>query len=478
MVAPFDSLSCDGLTVVTPDEDGFMETLTSKAFVRNLPSGDQYLPDAVLVCDTTEAVQSSVKFCNVHGLKVSPRSGGHSWFTIWLQGKGSVIVDVGGLDTVEFDGETETILAGPGAMNVNAKIPKEYFFPSGHCPTVAVGGFILGGGYGIGFPKYGLASSLVKGMEVVLPSGEVRTVMDTDDDAEAKALMQLVRGSYHHFPAVITKYLLKPCKAPVCVLSQQFLFDLKDWKIPVKYGRDIMHRGPDKDFSDIETTIVLCHTPPPLEEATSVSKMAILSLMIWSDDDEETTRATLEKYTKEFSGTLLPSAPELLDSRDVAQTFAPFYPEARYLTEAMNMDESVFDMSDDEVFDTLQPLAVAWMSDDGIPAAPTHSLIQPLNRNMRQVNGCDPWTGFVPSVQIMTYAIFWDETLDEIYRTRIRKAMEGLSNSDASWTSANEGDVRGGKAAFPNDCTLALLKNLGQLDPDGVFAKKRDAEYT
>jgi FAD binding domain len=472
MAAPFGELSCGGLTVITPDQDGFAEAVTSKAFILNVPGGE-HLPDAVLVCTTTAAVQASIKFCKEHQLKVSPRTGGSNWFTIWLQGKGSVILDVGSLDTVEFNPTTETIVAGPGARSVNTKIPKEYFFPSGHCPTVPLGGFILGGGYGIGFPKYGLGSALVKGIEVVLASGEVRHIEDTDDDPEAKALMQLVRGSYHHFPGVITKYKLKSCKAPQCVLSQQFLFDMKDWKVAVQYGRDIMHRGEDKDFSDIETTIVFCHCPPDLAEATGISKMIMLSLMIWSDEDEATTRATLERYTKHITGTIVPSTPDApLDAHTVPEGFASFYPEARYLTEGFVGDESVFDMSDNELCELLQPLAMAWMSDSGVPGPPSHTLFVLVNRNMREVNGCDLATGFSPSFELLFYAIFQDASLDEINRSRMRKATEAVARSRASWTVLPEGDIRSGKESFRIESKEILTKMLKQLDPNGVFMKK------
>ncbi|KAL3913218.1 MAG: hypothetical protein SGILL_006579, partial [Bacillariaceae sp.] len=189
---PFEDLSsCDGLTVIVAAarDPQFLEALRSRTFIQNFPTDQALYPDAVMVATTTEAVQAAVKFCGKHKLRVSPRTGGHNWYSIFLQGKGTVVLDVGDLNGAEFDSETETIIAECGAKSVNTKIPQEYFFPSGHCPTVPVGGFILGGGYGIGFPKYGMACSLVKGMEVVLPSGEIRWIKESDTDDIAKTLM-------------------------------------------------------------------------------------------------------------------------------------------------------------------------------------------------------------------------------------------------------------------------------------------------
>jgi hypothetical protein len=90
----------------------------------------------------------------------------------------------------------------------------------------------------------------------------------------------------------------------------------------------ILCRGEDKYFSDIETTIVFLI--PDLAEATGISKMIMLSLMIWSDEDKVTT--TLERYTKHhIAGTIVvPSTPgEPLDAHSVPEGFALFYPEAR-----------------------------------------------------------------------------------------------------------------------------------------------------
>ena len=145
-----------GLTVITKgDGERFAEAVTSRSFISNLPAathdGDDdhansvcVYPDAVLIAKNVRAVQAAVDFCRENNLRVSPRTGGHNWSSIWLQGRGTVLLDVGDIDHVRFDPDSETISAGPGATDVNDKIPPEYFFPTGHCPMVPLGGFILG----------------------------------------------------------------------------------------------------------------------------------------------------------------------------------------------------------------------------------------------------------------------------------------------------------------------------------------------
>jgi FAD binding domain len=479
MLFPFDELSSscdDGLTVIPAQDPKFIEALTSRSFIANFPSnkGTDLWPEAVVIANTTTAVQKTVQFCQRHGLRVSPRTGGHNWHAIFLQGKNTIILDVGGLNTVEFDEDTKTIIAGPAATSVNTQIPKEYFFPSGHCPSVPLGGFILGGGYGIGFPRYGMACSLVQGMEVVLASGEVRWVQGSDTDEVAKALMELVRGSYHHFPAVITKYQLRAHAAPKCVLSQSFLFAPSQWKLALQYGRDLAHRS-TSDTSSIETAFVFCHCPPDLAKDIGAKIMVVLSLMVWSDDDEEATRQFLENQTKHFEGMAVPSAAgKLLNAHTVAEdVYGSLYPDARYITDGYFGDETYLDCPDETYFDLLQPLADSWLSEDNVLPGPySHTLFVLCNKSLQKVNGCDLACGFVPSFEVMSYGIFDDDSKDGQVSDNIWKGFQGFQDEANTWTVLPEGNIRNGKTAFPSQSWEDLSSRLRLLDPTEIFKKK------
>jgi hypothetical protein len=472
---PFSELSsCDGLTVVSAQDPDFLEALKARSFIQNFPTDRGLYPDAILIASSTEAVQAAVIFCRQHKLRVSPRTGGHNWHSIFLQGEGTVILDVGDLNDVEFDKETETIVAGCGATAVNTKIPKEYFFPSGHCPTVPLGGFILGGGYGIGFPKYGMACALVKGMEVVLASGEVRWVKESDTDKLSKALMDLVRGSYQNFPAIITKYQLQACKAPKCVLPQSFVFDVKDWKLPIQYGRDIMHRS-CTDTSSIECTIVFSHCPPDLTKHTGMKTCVVLSLMVWSDEDEAATRDFLEDVTKHIKGVVTPSRPgNPLNAHTIAQdVFGKLYTDARYLTDAYFGDESLLKAPDEEYCELVKPLAESWMgNEDTLPGPYSHSLFVLFNTSMRHINGCDLAFGFNPSCEVMSYAVYSNENQDDECWEKLSQGLNAISKSSKTLTAAVEGNIRTGKASFGTETAAVVLEKLKLLDPDGVLRKK------
>lgn len=465
-----------GLTVFTSEESGedlFEKAVASKSYIGNLQRN--LFPDAVIVAETVEAVQAAVKLCRVKNIRICPRSGGHNWKAIWLQGKGSIILDLGKLNQVSFESETHRITAGPGAIDINSKIPKEWFWPCGHCPGVPLGGFILGGGFGVGFTKYGMSSNLVKEVEIVLTaSGDVRTckLVDADDDSDpvSKAVMQLIRGSYHHFPVIITKFVLQAVPSPACVLAPMFMFKISDWKKVLMMHRDIQHRG-DDDVCDIESNMVMSYAPPPVAEATGEAKLASLAFLVFGDSEGE-ARALLDKYTKHITGTLVPPGPfDPVPVKAVPELFAPFYQEkARYMSEGFVGDEQIHDMSDEEVCDMVEPLANMWLSDSAPP--PTSHSIMPMmhKKSFAKVNNSQQHgssalaTGFIPSVVVLAYAIYNDDAMDSTYSKQLHDAMRGFRETAHMWTELAEGNIRDEKKQGFNEKAWAELeKNVALL---------------
>ena len=199
------ALSVPGLSVVCSDEPDFFAAVLRQAFNPRIPS--ERLPDAVVRATTVAAIQEAVAFCATNGITVSARCGGHNWHSSWLRGKGSVVLHVGDLNEIRMGAEDNTVSTGPGALgsDVLTKIPADKFFPCGHCSSVPVGGFVLGGGYGLGFPKYGMTSTLVQAVDVVLASGEVVHATTASSDHVSQAIMHLLKGGYSGFPAVVTQ---------------------------------------------------------------------------------------------------------------------------------------------------------------------------------------------------------------------------------------------------------------------------------
>jgi FAD/FMN-containing dehydrogenase len=102
--------------------------------------------EATSVQDIVEAVQVAQK----KNLRVSIRSGGHSW-AAWSVRDNAILIDLGKFNFIEYDEATTIVKVSPsttGKMLGEYLITKGRMFGGGHCPDVGLGGFLLQGGMG------------------------------------------------------------------------------------------------------------------------------------------------------------------------------------------------------------------------------------------------------------------------------------------------------------------------------------------
>lgn len=75
-----------------------------------------YLPAAIAVPTTVEHIQAAVSCAAKLGLKVNPKSGGHSYASFGLGGEdGHLVVQLDRMDNVTLDTETNVATVQPGA---------------------------------------------------------------------------------------------------------------------------------------------------------------------------------------------------------------------------------------------------------------------------------------------------------------------------------------------------------------------------
>lgn len=107
-------------------------------------------------------------------VRVVARSGGHSYGG-WSTTTG-VVVDLAHLAGVSVSRGRATV--GPGARlgNVYAALGAHGLaIPAGTCPTVGIGGHVLGGGFGLASRAWGLASDNLASLQLVTADGHVLT---------------------------------------------------------------------------------------------------------------------------------------------------------------------------------------------------------------------------------------------------------------------------------------------------------------
>ena len=120
-------------------------------------------------------VATVVKWAAAQRVQIVARSGGHSYGG--YSTTSGVVVDLGLLSHVAVAGNRGVV--GPGARlgNVYAGLGAHGLaIPAGTCPSVGIGGHVLGGGFGMASRAWGLASDNLLGAQVVTADGRVLNV--------------------------------------------------------------------------------------------------------------------------------------------------------------------------------------------------------------------------------------------------------------------------------------------------------------
>ena len=144
---------------------------------------DGIRPDAVVEVLDTRDVQAVVRWANRFGVRVVPRSGGHSYGGYSTTANG-VVVDLGRLRGVRVANGRATVGAGARLIDVYARLARRgLIVPAGSCPSVGIAGLALGGGHGLSGRRFGLTADNLLAATVVTADGRARRVdADTNED--------------------------------------------------------------------------------------------------------------------------------------------------------------------------------------------------------------------------------------------------------------------------------------------------------
>lgn len=151
----------------------------------NRPSNLRYAnvqPQGIAVVAGAEDVKTSIEFARDHGLEVVPRAGGHSYSG--YSTTPGLLVDFSGRRTVSVDRSSGHVTVQAGARNTDiydGLQPYGVAFSAGRCPTVAVSGLTLGGGFGFSSRHIGLSSDALLETELVTADGHVLTCNEREN---------------------------------------------------------------------------------------------------------------------------------------------------------------------------------------------------------------------------------------------------------------------------------------------------------
>jgi len=185
---------------------------------------DKLQPRAIIYALDEPAVQASVKLLLNYSACYTVRSAGHS-FPGWAVQDGCVVLDVAGLNFIEYDSSSEQVHTGPGATFwdfTKALGIVNRTTTHGFGPTVAFGGYTQGGGVGLTHRKYGLAIDNLRSARVVLTNG---TLVEANATSHPELFWALRGGGGGNW-GVVTSYNFQTYDA-----SQPILYVMISWRL-------------------------------------------------------------------------------------------------------------------------------------------------------------------------------------------------------------------------------------------------------
>lgn len=134
-------------------------------------------PTTIVSVNNTSHISASIKCAKLHNItRITSRSGGHS-YEAYSTCNDCLLIDLRYMDGLHVNTSNKEITAQPGLLlgHLNYQLWTNYKMglPTGSCPFVGLGGFVLGGGYGFLSRKFGLLADNVVEFQMVNYKGDV-----------------------------------------------------------------------------------------------------------------------------------------------------------------------------------------------------------------------------------------------------------------------------------------------------------------
>ena len=211
-----------GAAVLQPGDRGYEQARQDAIW--NAYKPERY-PAAIVLAHTAQDVAEAVRYAVDRGLRVKARSGGHSWTASSVR-DGALLIDLSRLTNISFDHSTGIAAVEPGVKGReldDVLASHGLFFPSGHCPTVGLGGFLLQGGWGWLSRLIGPACLSVVAVDVVTSSGELIHA----DENENTDWLWAARGSGAGYFGVVTRFYLRCHPRPAAIWESQHVYPMQ-----------------------------------------------------------------------------------------------------------------------------------------------------------------------------------------------------------------------------------------------------------
>lgn len=411
--------------------------------VWNARTPDRY-PDLVVQAESDEDVGRAVRHAAAAGMKIGVRSGGHSWAGSHVR-DGGLLLDLSMLDSVAIDAGAMRAVVGPGCRGhelLGALAERDLFFPAGHCEGVALGGYLLQGGFGWNGRVHGPACMSVEAIDVVTAAGELVRA----DESNHADLFWAARGSGPGFFGVVVRFHLRLYPKPKHVANGVHLYPPEALDEVFRWAHEI---GPQVPRT-VELMVIL-HRDLDGEPEIAVTAPALVD----SAAEAAEALALLESCpARERAKLVVPNVE--VGIPDLYAAVHESYPDDhRYAVDNMWTHAPV-----SELLPGLRRIA------ETLPAAPSHMLWMNWGPS-------PPRPEMAFSVEDETYiALYgvWDDPADDAvnvaWATERMREMEHL----ASGIQLADENLGLRPARFVSEANLARIDEVRAVyDPDGLF---------
>ena len=273
-----------GSSTVWRGDAGYEATRRRMVWNERLP---ERFPDVIVTVASDADVIEAVKLARSRGLRIAVRAGGHSWIGTSLR-DGGMLIDLSRLNGVSVDAAAQRAAAQPAIKNtelVAALAQHGLAFPAGHCPTVAIGGYLLAGGQGWNQGGWGIACQNVLAIDLVNAEGELITA----DAQRNPDLLWAARGGGPGFPGVILRYHLRLFPPPKVIMQSIYVYPLELVEAVVPWLAKTVPSLP----SNVEQLLLLALPPPSAAAQLGGSPQRYLTLwpVAYGDSAAETAAA-------------------------------------------------------------------------------------------------------------------------------------------------------------------------------------------
>lgn len=182
------------------------------------------MPEVVVEAKSTDEVSKVMKYASDNNIPVTPRGAGTGLCGACVPLHSGIVLSLALMNKIiEFDLETMTVTVEPGVLLMELQQAASekglLYAPDPGEKSATVGGNVSTNAGGMRAVKYGVTRDYVKGLEVVLPSGEIINIGGKiTKNSSGYSLKDLFVGSEGTL-GIVTKLILKILPSPKKMVS-------------------------------------------------------------------------------------------------------------------------------------------------------------------------------------------------------------------------------------------------------------------